>query len=43
MSILSIYLSKNNQVIDDWTKPRNNTCEIIEDIPFRIKQFHQIL
>ena len=38
-----LLLSKNNQVINDWTKPRNNPlCAKLQKIPFKIKQFHRI-
>nr|YP_010028753.1 NADH-plastoquinone oxidoreductase subunit 2 [Melampyrum roseum]YP_010028762.1 NADH-plastoquinone oxidoreductase subunit 2 [Melampyrum roseum]QOS49385.1 NADH-plastoquinone oxidoreductase subunit 2 [Melampyrum roseum]QOS49386.1 NADH-plastoquinone oxidoreductase subunit 2 [Melampyrum roseum] len=38
-----IKISKNNQVINDWTKPRNHPSRAkLEKISFKIKQFHRI-
>ena len=38
-----LLLSKNNQVINDWMKPRNNpSCAKLYKISFKIKQFHRI-
>nr|YP_010039931.1 NADH-plastoquinone oxidoreductase subunit 2 [Mucuna pruriens]QOY46406.1 NADH-plastoquinone oxidoreductase subunit 2 [Mucuna pruriens] len=38
-----LLLFKNNQVINDWTKPRNNSSRAkLSKAPFKIKQFHRI-
>jgi NADH:ubiquinone oxidoreductase subunit 4 (subunit M) len=38
-----LLLSKNNQIINDWTKPRNNPLRAkLSKISFKIKEFHRI-